>query len=165
MTNDESAFRYEGWRVAGASAVGVFFAALFAYGFGVLLKPLAQEFGWSRETTATAYACLALASAVAAPFVGRLVDRYGPVRVAAPCIALSGLGIASLSMLSGSRVHLYLLCTALGLAVIGTSPLAYSRAVVDVVRSPPRRRARRSSLVAARWRRSRIRLPWTHSSP
>jgi MFS family permease len=129
MTNDENDFRYEGWRVAGASAVGVFFAALLVYSFAVLLKPLTQEFAWSRETTATAYACLALASAVAAPVVGRLLDRYGPLRVVAPSLVLNGLGIASLSMLSASPTRLYLVFTVLGLAVIGTSPLAYSRAV------------------------------------
>ena len=129
MTASESSIRYEGWRVAAASAAGVFFASLLVCGFSVLLKPLAEEFAWSRESTATAYACFALASALAAPIVGRLLDRYGPGRVAVPCIALCGIGIASLSLLTGSRAHLYGLFTILGIAATGTSPLAYSRAV------------------------------------
>ena len=129
MADDEGSIRYEGWRVAAASSAGVVCASMLVYGFGVLLKPLADEFAWSRETTATAYACFALATALAAPIVGRLLDRFGPVRVAIPCIALSGLGIASLSLLGGSRVQLYLLFTAIGLVTAGTTPLAYSRAV------------------------------------
>ena len=129
MTGGESSIRYEGWRVAAASATGVFFASLLVYGFSVLLKPLAEEFAWSRETTATAYGCFALASALAAPVVGRLLDRHGPARVAIPCMALCGLGIASLSMLGGSRAQLYSLFTVIGLVVTGTTPLAYSRAV------------------------------------
>jgi predicted MFS family arabinose efflux permease len=129
MTGDESSIRYEGWRVAAASAAGVFFASLLVYGFGVLLKPLAEEFAWSRETTARAYACFALATALSAPIVGRLLDRHGPVRVAVPCIALCGLGIAALSLLSGSRVQLYLLFTAIGFVATGTTSVAYSRAV------------------------------------
>jgi predicted MFS family arabinose efflux permease len=129
MAASESSIRYEGWRVAAASAAGVFFASLLVYGFSVLLKPLTAEFAWSRETTATAYACFALASALAAPIVGRLLDRYGPNRVAVPCIAICGLGVASMSLLTGSRVHLCGLFTISGIAATGTSPLAYSRAV------------------------------------
>ena len=115
--------------MAGAAAVGVFFAASLAYGFSVLLKPMAEELAGSREIPSTAYACLAMATAVAAPLVGRLIDRYGPVRVVVPCIAVFGAGIASMAWLTASRAHVYLLFTALGFAVIGTSPLAYSRAV------------------------------------
>jgi predicted MFS family arabinose efflux permease len=129
MTVGESSVRYEGWRVAAASAAGVFFASLLVYGFAVLLKPLAAAFAWSRETTATAYACFALASALAAPIVGRLLDRYGPGRVAVPCVAICGIGVASMSLLTGSRLHLYGLFLILGIAATGTSPLAYSRAV------------------------------------
>jgi predicted MFS family arabinose efflux permease len=126
---DEGAFGYRGWRVAGAAAVGVFFAASLAYGFSVLLKPMAEELAWSRETASTAYACLAIATAVAAPLVGRLIDRHGTLRVVVPCVGAFGVGIASMAWLTPSHAHAYVLFTALGFAVIGTSPLAYSRAV------------------------------------
>lgn len=126
---DERSFRYEGWRVAAVSGVGVFFASMAAYGFSVLLKPLSQEFAWSRETTATAYSCLVLASALAAPILGRLLDRRGTLRIVLPCMVANGLGIALLSTMTGSLARLYLLYTALGLAVIGSSPLAFSRTV------------------------------------
>lgn len=51
MVTDETNPRYEGWRVAIASGVGVFvgFASLLIYTFSILLKPLADEFHWSRE--------------------------------------------------------------------------------------------------------------------
>jgi predicted MFS family arabinose efflux permease len=126
---DESAIGYKGWRVAGAAAVGVFFAASLAYGFSVLLKPIAEELAWSRETASTAYACLAIATGVTAPLVGRLIDRHGTLRVVMPSIGVFGVGIASMAWLTPSKVHAYVLFTVLGLAVIGTAPLAYSRAV------------------------------------
>ena len=112
-----------------ASAAGVFFASIVVYGFAVLLKPFAAAFSWSRETTATAFACFALASALTAPIIGRLLDRYGATRVAVPCIAICGAGIASMSLLTGSRAQLFGLFAILGIAATGTSPLAYSRAV------------------------------------
>ena len=126
---DERSLRYEGWRVALVSGIGVFFASLVVYGFSILLKPLSDEFSWSRETTSTAYGCFALASALAAPVLGRVLDRRGPGRVAVPCMFASGLGIASLSTMTASPAQLYLLFAVLGLAATGTSPLAFSRTV------------------------------------
>src|SRR5262245_8242891 len=106
---DEHSLRYEGWRVAMASGIGVVFASLAVYGFSVLLKPLSQEFAWSRQTTSTAYSFLALASALSAPILGRLFDRLGPVKVAVPCMIVTGLGIASIAAMNGSPARLYLL--------------------------------------------------------
>lgn len=125
----ERSLRYEGWRVAAVSGIGVFFASMAAYAFSVMLKPLSLEFAWSRETASTAYSCFTLATALAAPILGPLLDRRGPLRVVLPCMILNALGIASLSTMTASPTRLYLLFTALGLAVIGSSPLAFSRAV------------------------------------
>jgi MFS family permease len=80
----------------------VSFASLLVYGFSVLLKPLAEAFAWSRETTATAYACFALASALAAPIVGRLLtgwllDRFRATYVAAALLTLAAAGILLLA--------------------------------------------------------------------
>ena len=126
---DERSLRYEGWRVAAVSGIGVFFASMTAYAFSVLLKPLSQEFAWSRETASTAYSCFTLATALAAPVLGPLLDRRGPLRVVLPCMIANALGIASLSTMTASPARLYLLFSALGLAVIGSSPLAFSRTV------------------------------------
>ena len=115
--------------MAVVSGIGVFFASMAAYGFSVLLKPLTQEFAWSRETASTAYSCLALASALSAPILGRLLDRRGTLRVVLPCMIANGLVIALLSTMTGSPAQLYFLYTALGLVVIGSSPLAFSRTV------------------------------------
>src|SRR5215510_12631307 len=101
-TPRESDPGYQGWRVAGASAAGVFFASILVYSFAVLLKPLTQEFGWSRETVSAAYSVMAIVSAACTPLLGSLVDRRGPTRVAVPCIATCGLGIASLAALTAS---------------------------------------------------------------
>ena len=58
----EHNLRYEGWRVTLAASVGVFvsFASLLVYTFGVFLKPLTVEFGWSREAVSSAFGFAAL---------------------------------------------------------------------------------------------------------
>jgi predicted MFS family arabinose efflux permease len=120
---------YAGWRVAAASAVGVFCASILVYGFAVLLGPISRELGWSRQTLSAAYSVMAVTSAVCAPGLGALVDRYGPRSVAIPSIVLCGIAIASLVSLTASRVHVYSLFAVMGVAGVGTSALTYSRAV------------------------------------
>lgn len=126
---DEHSLRYEGWRVAAASALGVFFASILVYGFAVLVGPLSQEFGWSRQSVSTAYAVMATVSGIGAPVFGTLLDHHGPRRIVVPCITVCGVGIASLFWLTPSRVHLYSVFAIMGVAGIGSSALAYSRAV------------------------------------
>lgn len=126
---DERRAGYPGWRVAVAAAVGVFFAALVVVTFPVLLKPLSAEFGWSREAVARAFGLAALVAAVCAAPLGFLLDRVEPRRVAVPCLAVFGCLFASLALLTPRLGHLYALFALLGMAGIGTSPVAYGRAI------------------------------------
>jgi len=52
----ESDLGYYGWRVVLAACLGVMagFGSLFVYTFSVFVKPLATEFGWSREAISAA---------------------------------------------------------------------------------------------------------------
>jgi MFS family permease len=126
----ETSPRYQGWRVVAASGVGVFFSTLAFFTFGVFLKPLSQEFGWSRETVTTAYGALALAAAVSAPFIGRLVDIVGPMRVIVPSALLSGIAFASLAALTPRPLHLQAVFALLGMGAVGSSALVHTRVAV-----------------------------------
>jgi MFS family permease len=66
---------------------------------GVYLKPIAEEFGWSRSAVAGALTACALSNALACPFAGKLADRIGPRRT-----ALIGNVLLALSLLLISRV-------------------------------------------------------------
>lgn len=48
------------------------------YGFAVFLAPMERELGWSRATLTGAFSLALLVSGLAAPLVGRLLDRIGP---------------------------------------------------------------------------------------
>jgi MFS family permease len=99
---DESAFAYPGWRVALASGAGVFvgFASLLVYTFGIFLKPLTEEFLWSRQTASLAFGIAAMTVAACSPPLGYLLDRFGPRRVILPCLTVFGCAFASLSLLT-----------------------------------------------------------------
>ena len=123
--------RYAGWKVAGAASLGVFvgFASLFVYTFGIFLKPLAEEFGWSRQAVSSGFGVAAMCIAVCSPILGLALDRFGPVRVIAPCVAVFGLAFASLGAMRGTIWQFYALCAVLGCVGNGTAHMAYSRAV------------------------------------
>jgi MFS family permease len=70
---------YYGWAIAGTLAVtetaswGVLY-----YAFAVFLVPMQEELGWSQTALTGAYSLGLLISGLAAPLVGRWLDRHGP---------------------------------------------------------------------------------------
>jgi MFS family permease len=126
---NEHDLRYEGWRVAAASGVGIFLASILVYTFAVLLKPLALEFSWSREAVSSAYGILAVMSAVCSTPLGYLFDRLGPKRIVVPCVAIFGCAFASLSLLTGHLWQFYATFAVLGVAATGMSPIAFARTI------------------------------------
>jgi len=127
----ESKASYDGWRVALASSLGVMvgFGGLFVYTFGVFVKPLGAEFGWTREAISRGFAIAALTLAFCSPLLGRWLDRYNPRRIVLPCVVVFGAGIVSLAFLRSHLWQFYLTCFVLGAVGNGTAQMGYARAV------------------------------------
>jgi len=125
----EHSLRYPGWRVAIAASACVLvgFASLLVYTFGVFLKPLAAEFGWSREAISAAFGLAALAVAACSPPLGWMLDRFPARRIILPCVAIFGSAFAFLSLLTPHLWRLYAVFIVLGMVGNGTAHLAYSR--------------------------------------
>jgi MFS family permease len=109
--------RFYGWRIVWALALAttVSYGVLY-YGFGVLVRPMETELGWSRAQTSSAYALGLLASGLMAIPVGHWVDHRG---ARGPLLLGSLLG--SLMLLAWSQVrHLgafYAVWVGMGLAM------------------------------------------------
>lgn len=112
-----------------ACAVGAFCASSPYQSFSVFLRPVTEDLGWSREAAAASFGTMALLAAAAAAPVGRLLDRYGVRRIVLPSLTALGVAVASMSLLTPSLTHFYLVSAVVGLATVGTSPVAYSRAI------------------------------------
>ena len=128
---EESNRHYEGWRVALASAGGVFFsfASLLVYTFGIFLKPLSETFHWSRESVSLAFGLAAISVAMCSPLIGAILDRTAPRKILLPCFAVFGTAFTSLSLLTPHRFHLYATFVVMGLVGNGTAHLAYAGAL------------------------------------
>ena len=123
---------YDGWRVVLAACLGVMagFGSLFVYTFSVFVKPLAAEFGWSREAISAGFAIAAVTLGVCSPLLGRWIDRYGPRRIILICMSIYGCAIISLSLLHSGLWQFYVTCFVLGVVGNGAAHLAYSRSIL-----------------------------------
>ena len=114
---------FYGWVMLGVAMLGMFASGPGqSHTFSVFVGPISEELGVSPAAVGSAYAVATLAAAFGLPFMGRLVDRFGPrwaaVRVslvfglacmafgAAPGLILLGLGFAALRFLGQGSLML-----------------------------------------------------------
>ncbi len=88
------------WIVLAALTVCMAAASGLRSVFGVYIKPMEAEFGWSRGALSGAAAVSLILLGAAGPLVGRLADRWGPRRVVGVSLLLLGAGA-----LGASRVQ------------------------------------------------------------
>jgi MFS family permease len=93
-----------GWRVLLASFIGMVVQPAAYFSLGTMMTPLIHEFGWSRAQIVGVGALSAVLSIFIAPFVGALLNRYGPRRVALIGFATYPLAIASAALV-GPRIE------------------------------------------------------------
>ena len=86
---------YYGWVVAGVAFVTMAIGVNARTAFSLLYPAILDEFGWDRGATAGIFAFGFIASMFITPFVGILMERFGPNRIipiGALTVAL-GLGV------------------------------------------------------------------------
>lgn len=120
-----------GWVVAlaCAAALSMSIGPLLVYSFSLFVKPLQSEFGWSRGEISLAVMLLNIMVAVASPFLGLVMDRWGSMGPI--LLGHFGIGLAALLLqgLSPNLWHLYLLYALAGLLGAGSAPVPYARLV------------------------------------
>lgn len=119
------------WLAVGSSSIGLMFciATLSLYTFGVFVRPLTTEFGWTRTELFTATTILYCMQALTSPMWGTLTDRFGPRTVLLFSITAISLLFASLSLLSAHLWHLYLAFALIPLLAGGAAPIGYCAVV------------------------------------
>lgn len=108
--------------IVGQGSINVFAA-------GVFLKPVAAELGFGRGAISTAIGLSSLVTALALPFFGRLVDRYGVRPMLLSSITLFALATAALALLTPSTTVLILLFAISGIMGVGQTPTPYSKVI------------------------------------
>jgi MFS family permease len=119
------------WSIVAASSLALVASQgpINVFAAGIFLKPISQELGFGRGDIATAIGISSLMTAVASPFFGRMIDRFGVRTPLAVSIVLFALATAALSLLPGSVLGLYAIFALAGLVAIGQTPGSYSKVV------------------------------------
>jgi len=76
--------------------------------FGLFLSPLSSEFGWSRATISVSLLIVSVVSALLYPLAGHYADKSGARKMVLSGLIIYGMALASLSLLKGNLVALYL---------------------------------------------------------
>jgi MFS family permease len=120
-----------GWRSLLAAAIGngSGLSGLSFYTFGVFVLPLSAAFGWTRGEVSTAASFLIIGTAITAPLIGSVIDRYGARRVGITSMIALAFVYAALTQLEGTLGVFYAAWLALSLIGGGTTPVVWTRTV------------------------------------
>ena len=98
---------FYGWVIVAVTFVAMAIGVNARTAFSLFYPPIISEFGWERGITAGAFSFGFVASAIASPLIGRLMDRSGPRAVMELGVLLMGSGLL-LAPLTTQPWHLYL---------------------------------------------------------
>jgi MFS family permease len=84
---------FYGWVLVGVAFVTMAVGVNARTAFSLLFPPILNEFGWDRGVTAGAFSFGFLVSAMVTPWMGRLMDRRGPLIVVEIGVMTMGAGL------------------------------------------------------------------------
>lgn len=91
---------YEGWIVVWSFALLiVVIGTVFFFGFGTIFTPIIHDFGWSNAEVSLAFSLRSEVGGIAAPFIGLLIDRFGPRRSLIAGVLTAALGVFGMSFM------------------------------------------------------------------
>jgi MFS family permease len=117
-----------GWPVVGASVIGLFFhfGSLLVVTFTLFIKPLSEQFNWTRTQVSLAFTLACLTALSSMLVVGWLTDRFGARWLIIISMSLFGALFAALSLLTPHLWLLYAVFAILGLLGPGTSAVPHA---------------------------------------
>ena len=127
QTDEETRF-FHGWLIVGILLVVSLIDGGFTYTFSAFLRPLSEEFGWTRAQTSVGFSLYLLAVGLVLPFWGWLVDRIGVRRVFIYCALLDGVALLILSQVQ-TLTAFYILYFILGAGLAGIGPTTVGKIV------------------------------------
>ena len=93
------------------------------FSFGVFLKPMTEEFGWSRGSLSLAFALTFMISGLLRPLAGYLADRYSPKTAVLSGVAVMGMILLFIPFIN-SLGQLYALFAIMSIGItLSTGPI------------------------------------------
>lgn len=114
----ENSRLFYGWYIVAAAFLILFFNSGARYAFGVMFKPMIEEFGWSRGSVSLVFFVNMIVFAIGLLMTGRLYDRYGPkwVIIVSTLFISAGFALTSTIQSIGQFFLSYGVLAAIGVA-------------------------------------------------
>ena len=112
---------YGWWMILASSVIVLIHTGIWWMGFGVLLKPIANEFNWSRAVTSGAFSIFSVEVMLLGPLTGWVIDRFGPRVVCLLGTSLMALGYIALSQVNSLTTFYVTYALFIALGAQGTS--------------------------------------------
>jgi MFS family permease len=118
------------WPLVLGSLLGFTMIGVAFFSLGPFMASLEKAFGWSRSEITSGFTIYAVTCVICQPIVGRMIDRFGPRRIALTGIALTGCAVSLFATANGSLTGwlllwlLYSLAAQLVLTPVWTSAVA-----------------------------------------
>ena len=102
----------------------------FTYTFSTFLRPLTEDFGWSRAETAGAFSLYLFVAGLVLPLWGWLIDHVGARWVFVLSALIDGIALALLSTVH-SLTTFYALYLVLGVGLAGIGPMPVGKVITQ----------------------------------
>ena len=114
---------FYGWFVVAGAVAVTFGISGGTFSFGVFLKPMTEEFGWSRASLSLAFGITFMLSGLLRPLAGWLADRYIPKTAVLSGVVVMGAMLLLIPFLS-NLAQLYLLFAIMAIGItLGMGPI------------------------------------------
>jgi MFS family permease len=122
---------FYGWWIVVVSAIGLGlgYAPIIVYSFGVFIKPLTQELHSNRASISLAFTLANLLQSVSSPLAGRLADRFGARRVILLSTVILAVLLVSSHLVSAKLWDFYVFYGLLGFVGSGPAPIPYVKVI------------------------------------
>jgi MFS family permease len=97
------------WPLVVASSLGFTMIGVANFSLGPFMAPLQKAFGWSRSEISSGLTIYAITCVICQPIVGRMIDRFGPRRIALAGLASTGCALSLFATANGSLTDWLLL--------------------------------------------------------
>ena len=122
LTNEPKLFY--GWYMVAAS--WIMFLLIQAVAVAVFFKPMLEDFGFDRATLSSVQSVALIVYTITSPFLGRLIDQFGPRLMISACIGTQVLSRA-INGAAANLWHLYLARILYGINVMPSTQVLVNR--------------------------------------
>jgi MFS family permease len=114
-----------------AAMIGLSFgpSTIAVLGFGVFIRPIEMEFGWTRTQVSLASTIISCMIVLVSPLQGILTDRFGSKPIILASIPVFSAGVAGFYFMPARLSAFYLMWAMIPVLGVGLWPLGYLRAV------------------------------------